>query len=302
MRKVVAICCSDIHLSTKPPVARAGEEDWLRAQARPLWQLKKLAEEHDVVILCAGDIFDRWNSPPELINWAIKHLPKMYAIPGQHDLPNHRLEDIHRSAYWTLVEAGIVTHVPDLESPHIGWGIELRGFPWGTPLRYFKPDRTDALVLSVALVHQYVWVPNRGYPGALKEDRLAYCGKNLKGWDIVIFGDNHLSFLCRSKGTTVFNCGSFQRRNSDQIGYNPQVGLLYNDGSIEPKCLDCSDDVIQKRSTAIDVKEKLDIEDFLAELTKLESSELDFREAIKQAMHKARPSVKELILEAMDNE
>ena len=46
-----------------------------------------------------------------LISFAIRELPSCYAIPGQHDLPNHSYTDIQRSAYWVLVEAGIIKKI-----------------------------------------------------------------------------------------------------------------------------------------------------------------------------------------------
>lgn len=98
---VIAVLCSDIHLCHTCPPARSNEPNWYDAMARTLDELAGIASHYYVPILCAGDVFDRWNSPPELINFAIKHLPPMHCIPGQHDLPNHSLEDIRRSAYST---------------------------------------------------------------------------------------------------------------------------------------------------------------------------------------------------------
>lgn len=310
---VVAICCSDIHLSLKPPVARAREEDWLLAQARPLWQLKKIADTYDVPVLCAGDIFDRWNSPPELINYAIKHLPKMYAIPGQHDLPMHNVDSIHRSAYWTLVEAGIIQHIPNLENAHIGWGIELHGFPWGVELwpaeqRCFHnptshcPSKVRKNTIKVALIHQYIWTDGYSYPGAPNSGKIKAFGKNITGWDVVIVGDNHKGFTTRHRGVIILNCGGLQRRASDEIDYRPQVGLLYNDGTIEHKRLDVSADIIDETAKPRTDQEDMDLRDFLKELTGLQNSGLDFEEAMKQAIKTVRKPVREMILEAMQNE
>ena len=298
MRKptVKAICCSDIHLSLKPPVARAGEDNWLDAQARPLQQLKSLAVKHKAPILCAGDIFDRWNSPPELINFAIRHLPEMYAIPGQHDLPHHNMETIQRSAYWTLVEAGVIHHTIGRHSSH---GIHIQGFPWGKTLEPCVEATDD---ITIALVHKYIWIKGTEYVGAPKEGKVAKW-EELDGWDVAAFGDNHKGFLTRRNGTAILNCGGFQRRHSDQIDYAPQVGLVMDDGTVEPYALDCSSDIIV--STAVDkrtVEDGMELKGFLEELTKLQESELDFVEAIKRAMDERECSTttRRLILEAME--
>src|SRR4030042_1550393 len=94
--KVIALFCSDLHLSLTPPVFRSNEPDWLTAQQRPLDELRALQSKHQCPIFCAGDLFDKWYGGPkehacELVNWAIKHMPYMHCIPGQHDLPEHDL-------------------------------------------------------------------------------------------------------------------------------------------------------------------------------------------------------------------
>jgi len=305
MRKtVIAICCSDLHLSLKAPVARAGEEDWLEAQRRPLVQLGELAKKHDAPILCAGDIFDRWNSPPELINWAIENVPYMYAIPGQHDLPLHNRKFIRKSAYWTLhclgnakTGKGMNHLFPDY--PYGINGVCVESFPWAVDI--IPPDNNDGR-LHVALVHQYVWIEGRSYPGAPKEAKLSSNKKALKGWDVVIFGDNHKGFLGSVGDTTVFNCGGLQRRKSDEIDYTPWVGLLYDDGTIEPHLLDCSDDIITETVSRRDPKDDVGLQEFLEELTKLQDTGLDFEEAMKRVLEEKKPSpaVRKLILEAME--
>ncbi len=300
--EVVAVLCSDLHLTLNPPLARAKEPDWLKAQARPLRQLKDLAAKHDVPILCAGDIFDRWNSPPELINWALDHLPFMYAIPGQHDLPTHNYELIHKSAYNTLMKGGHSTrgiYNLDPGDTHGLYGLHVEAFPWGYPLT--APKRMTEKRLKVALVHQYVWVVGKTYPGAPMEAMVRKGMKELKGWDVVVFGDNHKGFLTSKGNTVVFNCGGLQRRKSDEITYKPQVGLLHSDGSIKPHPIDVSADVIEETSPTLEVREDMELEEFLSELTKLQESSLDFEEAMKRLLRerKPKPLVRNLILKAM---
>ena len=87
--KSIALLCSDIHLSLNSPICRGlDRERWFETMAHYLKKLKDIAKDHAVPIVCAGDVFDKWNSPPELINFALKHLPEMYAI-----LPNHNLQN-----------------------------------------------------------------------------------------------------------------------------------------------------------------------------------------------------------------
>ena len=61
---VIAILCSDVHLSDKPPVARSTEPNWMKAQEHVLVQVNDLAKTYSCPVVCAGDIFDKWDSSP----------------------------------------------------------------------------------------------------------------------------------------------------------------------------------------------------------------------------------------------
>jgi len=299
--KPIAIACSDLHLSLRPPLARAGEEDWLEAMDIPLGYIRELQETLDVPVLIAGDIFDRWFSSPRLINWAISHFPKkVFAIPGQHDLPNHRLDLISDSAYWTLVEAGVISDLSGDKDAHVvnsKGGILLSGYPWGVPL--VSPTRHHIATTYVALVHAYTWIKGCEYPGAPKEAKLTNM-KGLEGWDVIIIGDNHKGFHVYNAEQTIFNCGTLMRRKSDEIDYKPQVGVIMSDGTIEVHYLDCSDDIIQETSTP-KANEDMELKDFLEELVKLQDTGLDFESAIERALEEKKPNaaVRQMILEAM---
>jgi len=301
MSNVIAVLCSDLHLSHTAPLARSSEPSWYDAMARVLGELSALAEKHNAPVICAGDIFDRWNSPPELINFAIKHLPKMYAIPGQHDLPHHQLEDIRRSAYWTLVEAAVILPINER---HMVGDIVLWGFPWGKDIAFselWRDGSTEAVHIAVA--HQYVWEGQCKYDGAPKEKHISNLVKQLKGYDVAVFGDNHKGFQAQAGDCTVFNCGTFIRRKADEIGYKPQVGLLYDNGTVEIHYLDTSQDKIEavEKSAAND---ELDITAFVEELNKLGGDSLDFQTAVERYVekHGVKKPIREIIQRVLEGE
>lgn len=295
---VIGIFCSDLHLSLRPPVVRAGEKDWFRAMERPLLQLRALQESHrDVPIFCAGDIFDRWNSPPELINWALEALPRMMAIPGQHDLPLHNLGAIKKSAFWTLLMANKL----------IPWkttfdNINLFCYPWGEEIAPLLPEDRVEGKLNVALVHSYIWRKGWSYPNAPESSHVFSKREVLETYDVVVFGDNHLGFQCKAGDTWIYNCGAFMVRRADRIDYKPRVGLLYKSGKIAPYELDVSEVVVS--APVLDKKEDEDTRfaTFLQDLTAMETTTLNFDEVIKQVL--ANPLIKEAVktavLEALD--
>lgn len=76
--ELAAVLVSDIHLSTKQPICRI-DKNWMEVQKRYINQLYSLTgNDFGVPIVMAGDLFDKWNQSPEMINWCIDNLPEMY--------------------------------------------------------------------------------------------------------------------------------------------------------------------------------------------------------------------------------
>ncbi|MCK9570181.1 metallophosphoesterase [Candidatus Pacearchaeota archaeon] len=305
MTKVAAILCADIHLSEYPPVARSVEPDWLAAQGRCLDQLRNLATNNDnVPIIAAGDIFDRWNSSAAIINWAIDHLPPMWAIHGQHDLPMHNNEDLKRSAYWTLVKAGTIKPLGKSESllqlpPR---NIRMNGFPWGVELEH--PNGTDVSI-HVAVVHSFLWIKDRCYIGAPIEQNLTQYQDRLRGYDVAVFGDNHQSFLAKCNNTIVFNCGCLIPRKSNERFAKPSVGVLYADGSVKQQFLDTSEDkwIEESHSVVMAMEDQQEMIKFVEGLRSVNSEWVDFKSAVIRYLedHSVVPGVKKLILKVMED-
>jgi len=281
--------------------------------ARPLKEIREIQFlNNDCPVLCAGDIFHRWNSPPELINFAIENLPdNFYAIPGQHDLPLHNYDDIKRSAYWTLVKSGNINYMhPDTptktEDDTKKQSMISFGYPYGHKIKSVK-HRTDDYIL-IALIHEYCWIKGTSYPNAPKENMLRLQGKNIinnrhLGYDVIVYGDNHIDFSTKIGKTEIWNCGSLMRRNADQLEYAPKVGLLLADGSITPHYLDTSQDkYLDLQSASSGNVNDLDMKAFIVELEKLGDTKLDFTEAMKQYLQKnkiAKP-VQNIIMKGME--
>lgn len=302
----IAIVISDLHLSLLRPACRA-DKDWLWTQADYLAQIKRIRRDspphqttQDLPILCAGDIFDRWNTPPELVNFALTHLPDdMICVPGQHDLPNHRMDQIHRSGYGVLVKAKKIRDISGLVTGNLG-GFQVHGFGWGQPLPK-GTIRGDQKLLQVALIHQYCWTENRCYPGAPPQAHVSAFKKQLEGFTTAIFGDNHIGFAAKAGRCNVLNPGGFIRRKSDEIGRAPTIGIIYEDGTVMLKKLDTSIDEFQDKPE--DRPEvPLDLKSFMEGLEGLGEHGLDFIEAVENHLRRddIDPHTRKIILEAME--
>lgn len=293
------VLCSDIHLSHTPPVSRSDEPNWYKAMHRPLSQLLDLTRQHDCPLVIAGDIFDRWhaNQTPELINFALKIFGKfkaIYAIPGQHDLPYHRMDQKKRSAYYTL---SILPNFFDLSDIKSNQALFVRDwclwpFPWGEPIIPCpSPSGRD-----LAILHAYIWIEGCAYPGVGKQSELPMMLRNLEGYSAAVFGDNHKGFLCGD----IVNTGTLMRRTSDEVDYLPFVGLLHSNGRIEKHYLKCDQDVFLEKLTDSSVL-LLKNEELMSELCQLGDSSLDFRQALETKFTDLNPHVRDILSQALDS-
>jgi hypothetical protein len=296
----VAILFSDLHLTLQRPACRA-DEDWMGIQQGYLYQVKELAGwEAPLPIFFAGDLFDRWNPQPELITWALQHLPdKMMCVPGQHDLPNHRLDQMHKSGYGVLAEAGkivdITGHsvaVDDITAHGFGWGMDIEA----EDVR----DQTEALQLAV--IHKYCWIKGADYPGAPKDSVYTAFSDSLEGFDAAVFGDNHKGFSVKTRSEcNLINTGGFIRRKSDEIDYKPRVGILMDDGSVQEHFLDTAHDVFHEKP-----KERPEIAvnmaEFIRELEDLGEHGLNYRGAVEDRLRAddIETETREIILKALE--
>lgn len=224
MKHVDLILSADIHLRDTCPEARV--DDFFEAQSKKHAFLRELQEKYDAPILVAGDLFHHWKPSPFLLGYSLRILAdNMVVTPGQHDLPAHSLENIERSGIHVLGESGKITLLsPDRGLKHVERDIEIHSFPWGVELKNTK--RTSRV--KVALVHKLVYKGAEPFPGAEKEGGTAkQIIKQLSGFDLVVTGDNHVTFSERVGDTLLVNPGSFMRTTATQFDHKPCV-FLYN--------------------------------------------------------------------------
>jgi DNA repair exonuclease SbcCD nuclease subunit len=298
--EVVAVVCSDMHLSHRAPIARSAEPNWFDAMDRTLYQLRAMCRVLDCPLVIAGDIFDKWNAPAELINFAIQKLPKrVLAVPGQHDLPYHNKELIHKSAYWTLVSSGRIKDLTDkrkwpkdneygdYQFGELDTGaVTLVGFGWNDDLVNIEKDDSK----RVAIIHSYIWTDGHAYPDAPKHHSFHKWHELLVGnFEVAFFGDNHKGFWFGAEdhdNLWTMNCGTLMRRKADEINYKPMVGLLHRKGYFSPYYLDCSEDKFIDIEQALAMVENgLELTEFIEDLSKLGEGGINFYEAVKQFLN-----------------
>lgn len=298
-KKVVAIVCADIHLKHKPPICRWGEDDWYAAMRRALNQIHKVWLEYNVPILYAGDIFDRWNPPPQLINFAIKHLPKGFAVPGQHDLPYHDYNKIEHSAYWTLCKAGVLSNLDPSDLRWIDYDkVVVVGYPWGFDP---KPISEDPEAIQIAVVHKLAW-HIKPFPNAPQESYTRNLQIALSGFDVAVFGDNHQHFIYGDR-PLIYNCGSLMRITADQIKFQPKIGLIWSDKSVSTVDVDISQDkFLAKAGKFVTEAEIPELKELAQEFSRITKRTVSFMEYLEDLLKQEDLSdeVKQVIINAME--
>jgi hypothetical protein len=321
--KACALVCSDVHLSHRPPRMRACEDDWYGCQRAVLRQVLELARtyrETPLPVLIAGDIFDHWSEPVELLNFAIDLFgaytledgsPMVHVIPGQHDLPNHRLDQEHRGLYGALVRSTAVVGLEGVDAGGVGRGYRVAcpdvnlwvyAFPWNAKIDAQKmPNRGD---LRLALVHKYIYMDEKtSYPGASESGRIGGAlAEALQWFDVAVFGDNHIPFQTKlPSGAFVFNNGTLMRRKQNELKYRPRFGMVYPDGNVESVDVTTvadSYDTIE----VIERPDAIDFSRFTGDLKGMAADKIDYRDAVSRRMEELNTSqeVKEHVFRAIE--
>lgn len=223
--KPSAILSSDWHIRSTTPVCRL--DNFLQAQETKVKFIVELAKKYDCPILIAGDIGNKPEWPNWLLEWFISIVSDVVVIgiPGQHDLPDHKLSQIPKSGTGVLS----ISDVIDLRKSTfvtIENGFNLITFPFSLPIRHFKIDREKGNYPKVAMSHQMVIKKNPLWKGQ-KDPRGVQVLKKYPEFDLILTGDNHNSFVSKYKGRLLVNPGSLMRLEADQVNHLPRVYLWY---------------------------------------------------------------------------
>jgi DNA repair exonuclease SbcCD nuclease subunit len=304
VRKADGIICSDIHLRLDVPECRT--DNFLAAQSRKLSFISDLQQKHECPVLCGGDIYHHWKAVPQLLGMTCRELPRYFiTIPGQHDLPAHSIENIERAGIDVLCAAGkIIMLAPstelDIQIPcnsrnEFMW---VSGFPWGEPLA-----GTQYSGINVALIHYLVFQGQEPFPGAAQ---VGGTGKaiirQMPGFQLIVSGDNHQTFVERVGGTVLVNPGSMMRQTAAQADHKPCVFLWYADtNEVEQVFLPIENDVISREHIDVKTEKNERLEAYVKSLATNITVSLSFEDnmKVKIAASGVRTPVQKLIYKAM---
>lgn len=289
--KPTAILTADLHLRDDQPVCRT--DDFFQAQARKILWLCDLQREYKCPIFDAGDVFNTWKPSHALVRWAIRELPdNMYTIPGNHDLPQHSLDLFNKCGLGVLQASGIVNVLcgEDIELPD----LRISSFPWNCTL---DNERYG----DVALCHVMTYKGRNPWPGCTAMGALELL-QYMKGFDLVVTGHNHKSFVVEHHGRLLVNPGSLTRQNADQEDFKPSVYLWYSeDNHVEQVFVPIEENVISREHLEKVENREERIDAFVERLSGDFEINLSFENNLEQffGANRIRGKTKELIMEAM---
>lgn len=292
MKQVDAILTADIHLTETTPISRT--DNYVEAQDRKLAFLKQLETQYDCPVIDAGDIFDYWKASPWLIARAYKNLPsEIYTIPGNHDLPEHSMQQYEKSALHVLEVALAIRRLS--KTPYDRRDFTIAGFAYGEKLEDVNAD--------IVVIHDLVYEGNPPWPNAV-----GYQPKDLfkifTKPRLILTGHYHMALVAKSKdGRLVVNPGSMMRMTIVQKDYKPRCYLYnFDDNEVEPVYFPIEEEVFDDRHI-VEPKEKEErLSAFIEKLNMEWDLRLSFRANLETFFkkNKVNRKVEELIWQSLE--
>lgn len=268
--QVDAILTSDWHLmepSRNPPCRN---DNHFKSQTKKIKQIKKLQKKYDCPVLNAGDVFESWKASPELINHCYNIFPKqMWAIAGQHDLPQHNIDLVHKSAFLSLINNGSIHFL----SKQVNW-------------KTYKENPSYKLIAGrkVVIMHMLVWKDNLPFPGC-ESPQVNKVFKMFPKADLIVTGDNHQTFTARKGEQLLINPGSLTRHKADQADHRPCIFLWSGaTNSFKKHYLKINKNVIDRDHIDIAKEKKECGEAFIGKLDVDWVTEVSFEDNIQEAL------------------
>jgi predicted phosphodiesterase len=279
MKQAQLILTADWHLRETIPVSRT-DDFWTEQWKKVLW-INELQEEHDCPVLHSGDLFHHWKPSPYLLNYTIAHLPKMfYTVYGNHDLPQHNLDERNKCGVEVLNNADLLEVLPGTHFGQI-------------------PTKSSLVIQEreILVWHVLTFKKQLPFPGCTEMSAREILRK-YKKYDLIVTGDNHKTFTDTLNGRLLVNPGSITRQTAAQINHRPCVFLYYAEtNTVEKVYIPISEGVISREHLEQTEKRDSRISAFISSLDTDYESDVSFKQNLKKfyAKNRVRTEVKELI-------
>jgi DNA repair exonuclease SbcCD nuclease subunit len=280
-----AILTADWHLRLDTPVCRT--DDFLKTQLRKINWVRKYAGQKPV--LHAGDLFHHWKPSPYLLTLATKFLPhNFYTVYGNHDLPQHRMDDVEKCGVFNLAANGRV-----LLGAVGHWGYNP------------KEDGEEIMTVNgrrVLLWHIMTYQSKEPFPGCTAPKGAKLLRQNPQ-YDLIVTGDNHVPFTEYHEGRLLVNPGSLMRQEAGQIDYKPRVYLYHaKTNTVTTKYIPIEEDAVTREHIERNEDRDNRIDAFIAQLNQDWGSSLSFHKNLDRffEINQVRTSVKNIVYDSIE--
>jgi DNA repair exonuclease SbcCD nuclease subunit len=289
--KTLAIASADWHLRLNKPKARL-DKDWPSTLWYKVEQVLELCYEEDCPLLIAGDLGEEYTWPEKLqhdfISIINEYGVKIFTIPGQHDLPNHRINKWRSGGLGPLHEAGSIFNLAKdtYRTIQLYPNMFLYGCGWNEEI----PEVKDKDPLNVLLIHKMIIKNKPEFPGQKAPKAKSFLNR-YSDYDIIVSGDNHTPFKIEHDGRTLINCGNLYRKNADQIDYEPAVWLIKEDGSVKRHKLQIKPDMISRDHIIAKQEKDERVENYIKAMKKIGKVTTSFEDNVKKIIDANQPEI-----------
>lgn len=223
MREYLFPYITDLHLRYSRPRCRV-DTNYLQSQIADIDKLVNTKKYKSDVILCGGDVLNKYDEPPMVINTLYNYLSSnkrtLVTTIGQHDVHNHTIKDWHKTSQLSLLAktgwATVLVGDSDAYSP-------TSCHPYGTRIIGcgFDQDSTNRLLegdtivdspspMDIYLIHASIGDGSHKYIRGINDVNLANPG-------LYLFGDIHPGFPVTEfkSGAIAVNPGSVAKQSID---------------------------------------------------------------------------------------
>lgn len=293
MKRVTYILTSDWHLRSTKPVART--DAFFPAMWKKVMFINELSEKLKAPVLHSGDLYHHWNTCPDLLTRTIRALPdRFFTIYGNHDLPEHSLEQQELSGVHTL---WVGQHLDIADGCH--WGLNPLDIDRRSTFLKKGNGYNRRILMWHVLTYKGKDLP---YPGC-EEMSAKQILKKYPEYDLIVTGDNHKTFVEEYQGRLLVNPGSILRMTAAQIEHKPCVFLYYAEtNTVEQVFIPIEDNVLSREH--IDEKEERNdrISAFISSLDTDWDADMSFEKNLDSFLQKNKVSkkVKSIILKCLE--
>jgi DNA repair exonuclease SbcCD nuclease subunit len=296
---------ADWHLRTSLPRCRL-DEDWMETQRKALRLIGKYSGRYDnCPIIVIGDIFHSNNDVShELItmvqDFAVSIKPAiLYLIPGNHDLPYHSMDNIHRSAIGILLNSDNIKSASALRYIETGANNErlaISAEPFG-----MEQKKDCPYVFEHILCFPDKKSIPPGAEGATPQGLL----KKYSDAHYIFTGDYHQFFEYHNGDKLVCNPGCLLRQAADLAEYKSGIVLFDSfTGAIKRLLIRDDSELVTDEYLEKQAFREGRIEAFIEKMKNNEGVTLDFIFNVKTKLQlkKVPLKVKELVEKLLEDD